>query len=59
MEYLDQVLTVVSGSGAKLLYAEDFVYFDGVRAMVELLIEGARALGHDLARALCQYLRAL
>jgi len=42
MEYLDQVLTVVSGSGAKLLYAEDFIYFDGVKAMVELLTEAGK-----------------
>ena len=29
-------------SNAKLLYAEDFVYFDGVKGLVELLIEAQK-----------------
>ncbi len=39
MAALAEVLDTVSAYGAKLLYAEDFVYFDGVRGMVELLSE--------------------
>ena len=39
MAHLAEVLDVVSESGAKLLYAEDFVYFDGVKGLVELLRE--------------------
>jgi len=42
MDYLAQVLDVVRMQRAKLLYAEDFVYFDGVKGMVELLIEAQR-----------------
>lgn len=43
MAYLETVLEAVEGSGAKLLYAEDFVYFDGVKALVELLTEAVQA----------------
>jgi len=43
MDHLSEVLEVVRESGAKLLYAEDFVYFDGVKGMVELLREAAAA----------------
>ena len=39
MDYLAEVLDVVRAQGSKLLYAEDFVYFDGVKGLVELLIE--------------------
>ncbi|MDA1276667.1 MAG: Gfo/Idh/MocA family oxidoreductase [Verrucomicrobia bacterium] len=39
MEYLMSVLDSVRKNGSKLLYAEDFVYFDGVKALVELLAE--------------------
>jgi len=39
MQYLGQVLDTVRASGAKLLYAEDFVYPDGVKGLVELLSE--------------------
>lgn len=42
MAYLAEVLDTVRAAGAKLLYAEDFVYFDGVKGMVELLVEAAR-----------------
>src|SRR5688572_26166117 len=36
------VLDAVRQSGGKLLYAEDFVYFDGVKGIVELLIEAQK-----------------
>lgn len=39
MEYLGEVLDAVRTAGSKLLYAEDFVYFDGVKGYVELLTE--------------------
>ena len=39
MDYLAMVLDTVRDHGVKLLYAEDFVYFDGVKGLVELLIE--------------------
>ena len=39
MESLSKVLDAVNASGSKLLYAEDFVYFDGIKGIVELLIE--------------------
>ena len=39
MAYLAQVLDAVRAGGSKLLYAEDFVYVDGVKGLVELLIE--------------------
>lgn len=43
MEYFAAVLDSVRRSGARLLYAEDFVYFDGVKGMTELLIEAQKA----------------
>ncbi|MDA1162586.1 MAG: Gfo/Idh/MocA family oxidoreductase [Planctomycetota bacterium] len=42
MEYLADVLDVVRESGSKLLYAEDFVYFDGMKGIVELLAEARK-----------------
>lgn len=39
MSCLEQVLSAVRDSGSKLLYAEDFVYLDGVKGIVELLTE--------------------
>lgn len=39
MEYLAEVFDVVRDAGSKLLYAEDFVYFDGMKGIVELLAE--------------------
>lgn len=42
MNYLAQVLDAVRDSGSKLLYAEDFVYFDGVKGLTELLIEAQK-----------------
>ena len=39
MDYLAEVLDEVAGSGSRLLYAEDFVYVDGVKGLVEVLIE--------------------
>lgn len=51
MEYLADVLDVVRDRGAKLLYAEDFVYLDGVKGLVELLIEAQR---HGKGRVLYQ-----
>lgn len=39
MAFLSTVLDAVRTSGSKLLYAEDFVYVDGVKGLVELLIE--------------------
>lgn len=38
-----EVLDAVRDAGAKLLYAEDFVYFDGVKGLVELLAEAQKA----------------
>lgn len=42
MEFLAEVLDDVRASGSKLLYAEDFVYFDGMKGIVELLIEARK-----------------
>ncbi|MDA1013320.1 MAG: Gfo/Idh/MocA family oxidoreductase [Planctomycetota bacterium] len=42
MEYLAQVLDAVRNGGSKLLYAEDFVYFDGMKGLTELLIEAQK-----------------
>jgi len=42
MAYLQTVLDAVRSSGSKLLYAEDFVYLDGVKGLVELLIEAQK-----------------
>lgn len=44
MQYLEQVLDAVRQAGAKLLYAEDFVYLDGIKGLTELLTE-AQAIG--------------
>ena len=44
MDLLSHVLSEVRKAGSKLLYAEDFVYFDGVKGLVQLLNE-ARANG--------------
>ncbi len=43
MESLADVLDAVRAAGSKLLYAEDFVYFDGIKGMVELLIEARKS----------------
>jgi predicted dehydrogenase len=42
MEYLAEVFDVVREAGSKLLYAEDFVYFDGMKGIVELLSEARK-----------------
>jgi len=42
MDYLEQVLDAVRQSASQLLYAEDFVYVDGVKGLVELLFEAQR-----------------
>jgi predicted dehydrogenase len=42
MDYLGQILDVVRDNGSKLLYAEDFVYLDGIRGLVEVMIEASR-----------------
>ena len=42
MEYFATVLDAVRLSGARLLYAEDFVYFDGVKGLTELIIEAQK-----------------
>lgn len=42
MGYLGEVLDAVRESGSKLLYAEDFVYVDGVKGLVELLAEARK-----------------
>lgn len=39
MDYLGEVLDAVRRSQSKLLYAEDFIYVDGMKGLVELLIE--------------------
>ena len=39
MEYLASMLDVVRQYGSKLLYAEDFIYVDGMKGLVELLLE--------------------
>ncbi|HAA74366.1 TPA: hypothetical protein DCE37_04505 [Candidatus Latescibacteria bacterium] len=39
MDYLATVLDAVREAGSKLLYAEDFVYFDGVKGLVEVMVE--------------------
>jgi predicted dehydrogenase len=44
MDFLAAALDAVRAAGSKLLYAEDFVYLDGVKGLVELLIE-ARSAG--------------
>jgi hypothetical protein len=42
MAYFAGVLDAVRQAGSKLLYAEDFVYLDGVKGMTELLIEAQK-----------------
>ncbi len=42
MAELARVLDVVRAQGAKLLYAENFVYFDGVMGMAELMAEAVK-----------------
>ncbi|MCF6286941.1 MAG: Gfo/Idh/MocA family oxidoreductase [Candidatus Hydrogenedentes bacterium] len=44
MAALKEVLNAVTASGTKLLYAENFVYVDGMKALVELIRE-AQAIG--------------
>jgi predicted dehydrogenase len=51
MVYLGQVLDTIRQSGSKLLYAEDFVYFDGVKGFVELLMQARKV---DKGRILYQ-----
>ncbi|MCP4640418.1 MAG: Gfo/Idh/MocA family oxidoreductase, partial [bacterium] len=43
MTRLAEVLDVVRANGSKLLYAENFVYFDGVKGLVELIAEAQKA----------------
>lgn len=43
MDALADVLDAVRASGSKLLYAEDFVYLDGIKAIVELLLEAGKS----------------
>ncbi len=52
MAFLGEVLDEVRKNGSKLLYAEDFVYFDGVKALVELLAEAQKT---DKGRVLHQF----
>lgn len=42
MAYFGEVLDAVRRSGSKLLYAEDFVYFDGIKGITELLDEALK-----------------
>ena len=44
MEYLATVLDTVRANGTKLLYGENFIYFDGVMGLVKI-IEQARKTG--------------
>lgn len=43
MAALADVLDAVRASKSKLLYAEDFIYIDGIKGIVELLIEARRS----------------
>ena len=43
MAALADVLDAVRQSGSKLLYAEDFVYFDGMKGIVELMVEARKS----------------
>lgn len=43
MAYLATVLDAVRKSGSKLLYAENFIYLDGLKGVVELLREAVKA----------------
>ncbi|MCA9115376.1 MAG: Gfo/Idh/MocA family oxidoreductase [Planctomycetaceae bacterium] len=51
MDCLEEVLDEVRKAGSRLLYAEDFVYVDGMKALVELLREAA---GMNMGRVLSQ-----
>ena len=51
MAYLGEVLDAVRSSASRLLYAEDFVYADGVRGIVQLL---GQAIGSGKGRVLYQ-----
>ena len=51
MAHLTTVLDAARKHGVKLLYAEDFVYFDGVKGLVEILPE---AIAADKGRILYQ-----
>lgn len=54
---LEEMLDAVEAYGAKLLYAENFVYVDGVKALVELMRE-AEKLGKGkvlLQRGVCAH----
>ena len=51
MDSLAEVLDAVRSSGSKLLYAEDFVYLDGIKGIVELLIEARKS---EKGKVLCQ-----
>lgn len=42
MAYLSEVLDAVRASGSKLVYAEDFVYLDGMKGLTELLVEAQK-----------------
>ena len=42
MKFLNTVLDAVRKGGSKLLYAEDFIYVDGLKALVELIIESQK-----------------
>ncbi|MFT5525224.1 MAG: putative dehydrogenase [Pirellulaceae bacterium] len=42
MDYLSSILDSVRANKSKLLYAEDFVYIDGVKGITELLIEAIK-----------------
>lgn len=42
MKSLTEVLDAVRAAGSKLLFAEDFVYFDGIKGIVELMMEARR-----------------
>jgi len=42
MEFLATVLDAVRKNGSKLVYAEDFIYVDGLKALVELLSESQK-----------------
>jgi predicted dehydrogenase len=51
MDYLATVLNAVRNAGSKLLYAEDFVYFDGIKGLVEVMTQ---ATSHDKGKILYQ-----
>jgi len=51
MDYLSSVLDAVRKAGSKLLYAEDFVYFDGVKGLVEVMTQ---ATDHGKGKILYQ-----